>query len=280
MSTTEPDRTTSDPSRVRLSWPGDTRDAGTGPSPADAEPATEHPEPVTVDPVPPPFTRPSSLVPAAEVDAGGSSALRRAVVEAYDRLAERVLQRLRAVHEDLDADLTEIRSELGTLRQAVDDLGDRVQLRSMRSALDDLRSDVAGLRRAVIEWPELERVSADITALRADMSEVASRLSVPPAESGDQLAAVVDEVRRLSTTLSGLPLAPAPDPRIDAVTSDLSALRRELAALGHAVTDGLRSAQPGPSVTLLAPLVEEIGRLRGDLPAVTGSLAAGAGAGA
>jgi hypothetical protein len=94
----------------------------------------------------------------------------RATIEAYDRLAERLLERLRSLREDLDADLAEVRSEIASLRAAVDDVGDRVQLRQLRASINELRGDVSSMRRAVTEWPELEQVSHDISSLRADMA--------------------------------------------------------------------------------------------------------------
>ncbi len=143
---------------VRLQWPSD-------PSLA----------PEADRPAPPPWNADDDTdVHSAEVvaTAGDPSRPGRTLIEAYDRLGDRVLERMRALREDLDADLSAVRSELASLRQAVDDVGDRVQLRQLRATLDELRSDVTGLRRAVIEWPELEQVSSDIAGLRSDMTEV------------------------------------------------------------------------------------------------------------
>ena len=49
------------------------------------------------------------------------------------------------------------------------------QLRQLRSTVEDLRRDMNGLRRSVMEWPELERVSSDVAALRADVGALLAR---------------------------------------------------------------------------------------------------------
>lgn len=109
-----------------------------------------------------------------------SSAVSR-IVDAYERLGTRLLSRMRDLREDVDADLSELRSEISSLRTSIEDVADRVQLRQMRSSIDDLRSDVAGLRRAVLEWPELERVATDVSALRAATTELQQAVSAGPA---------------------------------------------------------------------------------------------------
>ena len=186
---------------VRLQWPSD-------PSPQE-------------EPEPPRFPFPSDVpdafddefhdttVHAAEVVSVADDPSRpgRTLIEAYDRLGDRVLERMRALREDIDADLTSVRSELATLRQAVDDVGDRVQLRQLRATIDELRGDVSGLRRAVIEWPELEQVSSDIAGLRSDMSAVleAARSSAPGESlSLAALAPLVEEIAELRGEVTAL----------------------------------------------------------------------------
>lgn len=137
--------------------------------------------------------------------AGDPSRPGRTLIEAYDRLGDRVLERMRALREDIDADLTAVRSELASLRQAVDDVGDRVQLRQLRATLDELRSDVTGLRRAVIEWPELEQVSSDIAGLRSDMTDVVQ--AVRGADAAPSIAALgplVEELAELRGEVTSL----------------------------------------------------------------------------
>ena len=130
-----------------------------------------------------------------------------------------VLERMRALREDIDADLAEMRSELVTLRQAVEDVGDRVQLRQLRSTVDDLRSDVAGLRRAVLEWPELERVSSDLAALRSDVGELLGRMiaSEPDEGSSSQLDGILSTLRERPSL-----------PTLAPVLEELAALRTEM----------------------------------------------------
>lgn len=125
----------------------------------------------------------------------------------------------------LDECLAELRMEMEGLRLAVDGVAERVEMRQLRSGLDDLRSDVAGLRRAVIDWPELERVSSEITALRADFSELFRRGDVPATPEGlASLAAAVERLREEVAANVGLPtLAP--------VLSEIGELRREVTSL-------------------------------------------------
>ncbi len=178
---------------VRLQWPseqGDTERRATadpGPGAASAEPIHR-----------------AEVVPATETGRPGHT-----LIEAYDRLGDRVLERMRSLREDVDADLAAVRSELASLRQAVDDVGDRVQLRQLRATIDELRGDVSGLRRAVLEWPELEQVSGDVAGLRSDMSTLleASRGGVPPSGEGlhlGALAPLVEEVAALRGEVAAL----------------------------------------------------------------------------
>jgi hypothetical protein len=94
----------------------------------------------------------------------------RAFVDAFERLSERLLERLRTLRQDIDADLNGLRAEVATLRQAVDDAGQSVQLRQLHTGLDELRADLSGLRRAVLEVPELQRLADEVTAVRGDLT--------------------------------------------------------------------------------------------------------------
>src|SRR5690606_17959040 len=120
-----------DPDRVRLAWPGDPQ----GRRRPDPDPPRMDPDDALSEPVSEPRApgAPVGAIAPADDVAMGTTGLRRAIVDAYDRLADRVLQRMRTLHDDVDADLAELRSEVTTLRQAVDDLGDRVQMRSLRA---------------------------------------------------------------------------------------------------------------------------------------------------
>ena len=74
---------------------------------------------------------------------------------------------------EVDVDLGALRSELASLRDAVDGAGDLGQLRDLRATIDELREDVAALRQAVTEPPELEQVSREIAGLRAEVTDLA-----------------------------------------------------------------------------------------------------------
>jgi chromosome segregation ATPase len=158
-------------------------------------------------------------VPVSEADRfDGTAGLRRAVADAYEQLADRVLARLRSVGEEIDADLAELRSEVSALRGSIEDLGDRVQLRQLRASVDAVRSDVAGLRRAIHEWPELEQVSSDISAIRAELASAEPRAAAAAA-GGDGLAGLAAEVAAVRAEVAALrrriPLRADAGPSID-----------------------------------------------------------------
>jgi hypothetical protein len=153
----------------------------------------------------------------------------RAFVDAFDRLAERLLDRLRTLRQDIDADLNGLRGEVATLRQVVEDTGQSVQLRQLHTGLDEARNELTALRRAVLEWPELERLSDEIASMRGDLSlvfdttgdgsvdhapsavlgqleEVVARLAEVTDDTGGaatgDLAWIVDEVAAVRTDLA------------------------------------------------------------------------------
>lgn len=207
---------------MRLSWPGEAHI----PAPSEDVPHLHVDVEGADDAIGADQVDPLRTFPVVEADPVAGMALRRAMVDGYDRLADRVLHRLQVVREDIDADLADLRSEVTALREAVEDVGNRVQLRQLRSSIDELRSDVAGLRRAVLEWPELERVSADITALRADMADIVRRLADSAQLSGSaappaSLVPLVEEIAALRGDFSSL----------EPVADELAGLRGEVAAL-------------------------------------------------
>jgi chromosome segregation ATPase len=240
VTTPQPNPTPKDPAKVRLTWPGETTARIDAPAAGTARPAD--PRPVReVDGTVEPALR---AAPVVGLDVEGSSSLRRTLVDAYDRLADRLAQRLRSVQDDLDADLLDVRTEISALRQAVEDVGDRVEMRQLRAAIDELRSDVVGLRRAVLEWPELERVSAEITALRADMTELLAQRSTPDASSGpapklqlQQLAPLMEEISAIRGALESRPAVRSRGAGAsDEVLEELAGLRNEMKALRRRIT--------------------------------------------
>ena len=241
MTTPQPNPTPKDPAKVRLTWPAETTARIDAPAAGTARPAD--PRPVrevegTVEPA-------LRAAPVVALDVEGSSSLRRTLVDAYDRLADRLAQRLRSVQDDLDADLLDVRAEISALRQAVEDVGDRVEMRQLRAAIDELRTDVVGLRRAVLEWPELERVSAEITALRADMSELLAQRSTSDASSSgpapklqlQQLAPLMEEISAIRGALESRPAVRSRGAGAsDEVLEELAGLRNEMKALRRRIT--------------------------------------------
>lgn len=202
--------------------------------------------------------------PLATLGQGSASA--RVLIEAYDRLGERLLERLRELRVDIDADLAALRSEVAGLRHAVDDVGDRVQLRQLRASVEELRSDVTSLRRVVLEWPELERVSDDVSSLRADVAALVEQgaerevADVDPA-GATALADITDRLEELRMLVTA-PEAPAVAPVVELPAE----LRAELAELRAAV-DALRRPD-APPVAALAPLLTEVVELRNEVVAL------------
>lgn len=173
-------------------------------------------------------------LPAPPVPDGAPTG--KAFVEAFDRLADRLLDRLRTLRQDVDADLTGVRTELAALRQAVDDLGDRSQLRTLQSTVDELRTELTALRRAVLEWPELEQVSSDIAAVRGDLAFIFESGDgggvAPPSHLLDELqrttGTLSDEITRLGAELPQMSALNAVLEEVTAVRSELTQVRRRM----------------------------------------------------
>lgn len=223
---------------VRLAWP-QPRQSSAPPSPEDRFDDDVEDLPPPPDDAVPVGRSTSSIAYSTELirPGGEGNRMGRVFVEAFDRLADRLLERLRSLRQDVDADLAAVRSELGSLRQAVEDVGDRVQMRQLRASVDELRSDVAGLRRAVLEWPELEQVSADIAAVRSDLSFLfeTSDGSGPgqgPTELLSELQAVVarlaeEAARQQAVPDGGAALAPLLD-EVAALRTELTTIRKRM----------------------------------------------------
>lgn len=183
------------------------------------------------------------------------------LVQAYDRFAARVLERLGSLREDVDLDLAAMRSEMASLRQAIDDLAGRSELRNIRAGIDELRSDVVALRRAVLEWPELAHVSSELTSIRADLSplieEAAARQEAGPmrtaaASAGmPELGETLESLRASVEKLGDRPALGAFAPLVEEVAAlreEVQALRRRTALrAGAAPADAeVRAATPEP----------------------------------
>ena len=259
----DPPDSTGDEFSVRLSWPkvvAPTEDAPAGPAqPQKAAAPLAKPASPGTAPAASLRTAPPRPGTTADLGAGPETGVARAFIDAFDRLSDRLLDRLRVLRQDLDADLSGLRTEVAALRQAVEDNTHGGQLRQLQSSADEVRSEVAGLRRAVLEWPELERVSDEVSSMRGDLSflfentaegrvlqppsailteleEVVGRLSEevgnlgPDSGKGGDVDWLVDEIASIRTQLSDLsrrmPVAIGDDPQLlsriaDAVTERL-----------------------------------------------------------
>lgn len=209
---------------------------------------------------------PGHSAPVGTVGAG------RLLLEAYDRLADRVLDRLRALREDTDADLAAVRSEVAALRRAVEDVADRVQLRKLWSELDEVRTELAGLRSAVQEWPELQRLEEKVDLLLRRTGE-------RPPEG--------DVMRGASVSAEVSALAERWQEDLPALRDTLAAQREALAAQAEAVealrsegvrlsegqraedlqriAEVVRSSAARPEVAAFAPMLKELAAMRVEL---------------
>jgi len=166
MSSTGSDEEPLDQARVRLEWPGVGESRSNLTWPRVATTGAAPPVQSTDD-------EPVQATQAIDVDTSTGASMRRAVVDAYDRLAERLLERMNDVHQDLGADVAELRSEVIGLRQAIRDLNDRVG--TMRLApLAPLVKEIALLR----EEMSRDQVGEELAALREEVSRLRRRTAL------------------------------------------------------------------------------------------------------
>jgi hypothetical protein len=208
------------------------------PQPRIEAPRADDSDPAEAGSAPQPFAR-EARTPEAHLAAAGtdSTSTGKVFVEAFDRLADRLLDRLRTIRQDVDTDLTGVRNELAALRQAVEELGERAQVRQLHTDIDELRTELAALRRAVLEWPELEQVSNDIAAVRGDLAFLfeASGEGAMGGAPSDLLAelqrtigTLSDEITRMGKELPQLEAVNAVLEEVVAVRSELTQVRRRV----------------------------------------------------
>jgi hypothetical protein len=245
----EPSTPSDEEFSVRLSWPKPGEPTPpTTPARPDAPAGTRPPalpeRPVPAPPAPLP-AKPTAEGPSLLREAKSPDPLPgtegvppgKAFVEAFDRLADRLLDRLRTLRQDIDADLGAVRLEVASLRQSVDDLSDRTQLRQVQTTVDEVRTELAALRRAVLEWPELEQVSNDIAAVRGDLAFVfESAGDGPPGgppsallvELRSAIGMLSDEITRFGKELPQIGTVSAVLEEVASVRSELTQVRRRM----------------------------------------------------
>lgn len=171
--------------------------------------------------------------------------LGRFVTGALDQFAERVLGELRALSESVGPELGSLRSELAVIRESIDELNERASSAPVREAMDELRGDFSGLRRAVLEWPDLEVARSEIVAMRADVSDLIEAFhqqrtsddAAAPADAvvaiADDIAGLRDQVRELASQVAVVEAReiPAPVPSGEVSTAAIEELRDEVRAL-------------------------------------------------
>lgn len=124
--------------------------------------------------------------------------------------------------DDERGELALVRQELADLRHAMDDIADRVQLRQLRASLEELRGEVISLRRVVLEWPDLERLTTEVGALRSQLVDLAA---VSPASS------------RATVEITSEAVAPLAE-EVAALRTELVSLRRRIALRGQSTDAG------------------------------------------
>ena len=177
--------------------------------------------------------------PAAPSDPGAipETGVARSFVDAFDRLSDRLLDRLRVLRQDVDADLNGLRSEVAALRQALEDNTHGLQLRQLQMSVDEVRTEVAGLRRAVLEWPELERVADEVAGVRGDLSllfdgvGVGTAPSALLAELGEVVGRLAEETNRLDT--EGIAVGASGEGHVSFLVDEVSSIRTEVADLAR-----------------------------------------------
>lgn len=150
----------------------------------------------------------------AELDEPDALAGEQTMAEAVDRLADRLLERVRSTRVAIEGQLAEVRAELAAIREGLTALAERPAGRSTAGATPDLRpvlAEVAGLRASVdamagtITSERLDDLADELSGVQAELVSLRRRISLraPGAEGAgltdDQLerlaAAVADRLR-------------------------------------------------------------------------------------
>jgi hypothetical protein len=122
-------------------------------------------------------------------------------------------------------DVALLGKEVSDLRHAVDDLADRVQLRQVKAALDELRGEVIALRRMVVEWPELDHLTSEVGALRSHLIDL--QANPEPTTDPMVLGALLD----VRASIDALGTVRTPVAALGPIVEELGTVRQELGAL-------------------------------------------------
>lgn len=190
--------------------------------------------------------------------------LGRFVTEALDQFAERVLIEVKGISESVTPVVSSLRNEISLVRESLDQLNERSSLAPLREAIDEVRSDMSGLRRAVIEWPDLELARSEIVAMRADLTNLLEASGLGGDEEQGLLERTATDISRVADLVRRLPTrdelvevtAPPDDDPLAPVVARLDELAERV------------DADPA------AALRDEVAHLRGALDRIEGALGA------
>jgi hypothetical protein len=129
------------------------------------------------------------------------SSVDRSVAEEVDRLATRILERLRSTRTAIEGDLAEVRSELAAIRQGLSALAERAtgpapaaapapppDLEPLRADVADLRASVDGLATSIagaITPDRFDDIADELSGVQAELVSLRRRITLraPGAES-------------------------------------------------------------------------------------------------
>jgi signal transduction histidine kinase len=146
--------------------------------------------------------------PPADLDDVAPPPGDRTVAEELDRISDRVLERLRAARVALDADLAELRTELGAIRQAMSQLERTPPPPAVvgPSTLAPLVEEVGALRAAVealaaaVTPERLDDMAEELAGVQAELVSLRRRITLRA--GGEGVALTDDQLDRLAAAVA------------------------------------------------------------------------------